>query len=565
MSAYGDDPPRRHKSHRERRSRRDPMSDYSESTYVDPRDAPPVRTIREQALVRRTRDDSPIEEVRRDFPPRGEYVSRTTGRGPYPPRARSLDRQRRDRDYYGGGGGGGRRGHRDDRRRSRYDSSSDSESDYRPQHGGRRKSLGEQALAALGIGGAAGPAASNGRSRNRSRSRRGGRRSSYSSDSYSSRSRSRGGGGTFGNEKIQQAVQAALTAGAVEAFRSRGEPGPWTGEKGKRILTAAVGAAGVDGLADKDPEHKSKRHLAEAVIGGLAANRVVNGARDRSRSRSRGGRGGGGGGGGDGGLGGLAAGGLAAAAGKALLDRTRSKSRNRGRRYSSSDSSRSRSRRPQRSKSVSDYVNKGLAAVGLADNDKRRDDYDRGGRSRGGGGDYRDSQVARPRGAAGGEAKGSSSSSDTEISTSEEEKRVMKLRGKEYLTTGLAGVATIHAVHGVYQSMEKRDKRHKQVVEGKLSPEEASKMKKQAIVKDAASIGIAVLGIKSAMGEWKEVQEQRHECHEFTSQKEQRARHREELRKKRQARLANGGSSGGGNGYYNNGPVYHDGNPYAGY
>ncbi|KAI9696558.1 MAG: hypothetical protein M1836_005577 [Candelina mexicana] len=559
MSAYGDDPPRRHKSHRERRSRRDPMSDYSGSTYVDSRDTPPVRTIREQALVRRTRDDSPIEEVRRDFPPRGEYASRATARDQYPPRARSLDRHRRDTDYYGGGR---RRDYRDDRRRSRYDFSSDSDSDYRPRQGGRRKSLGEQALAALGIGGVAGAAASNGRSRHRSRSRRGGRRDSYSSDSYSSRSRSRGGGGR-GNEKIQQAVQAALTAGAVEAFRSRGEPGPWTGEKGKRILTAAVGAAGVDGLADRDPEHKSKRHIAEAVIGGLATNRVVNGARDRSRSRSRGGRGGGGGEGG--GLGGLAAGGLAAAAGKALLDRTRSKSRNRGRRYSSSDSSRSRSRRPRRSKSVSDYVNKGLAAVGLADNDKRREDYDRGGRRRGGDGGYRDSQVARPRGVAGGEAKSSSSSSDTEISSSEEERRAKKMRGKEYLTAGLAGVATIHAVHGVYQSMEQRDKRRKQVLEGKLSPEEAQKLKKQGIVKDAAAVGIAALGIKSAMGEWKEVQEQRHECHEFLSQKEQRAKHREELRRKRQARLANGNSGGGGGGNYTNGPVYHDGNPYAGY
>ncbi len=99
MSGYDDD--RRHRSHRERRSRRDPMSDYSDPSFADPRDALPGRTIREQALVRRTRDDSPIEEVRRDFPPRGAYID---PRGPYPPRARSLDRDRRDRDHYGGGG-----------------------------------------------------------------------------------------------------------------------------------------------------------------------------------------------------------------------------------------------------------------------------------------------------------------------------------------------------------------------------------------------------------------------------------------------------------------------------
>ncbi len=367
-----------------------------------------------------------------------------------------------------------------------------------------------------------------------------------------------------------------MTAGAVEAFRSRGEPGPWTGEKGKRILTAAVGAAGVDGLVDRDPDKKSKRHLAEAVIGGLATNRVVNGARegDDSRSRSRGGRSrsrgrGGDSGGGGGALGGLAGAGLAAAAGKALLDKARSKSRNRGRRYSSSDSSRSRSRRPKRSKSVSDYVKKGLVFAGLTEGDKRRDDYDRGGRSRGGGGGYRDSQVARPRGVAGGEAKGYDSS-DTELSSTEEEKQKRKIKGKEYLSAGFATIATLNAVREVQQTMEKRDQRHQAVMDGKLSPEQASKMKKKAWIKDAAAIGIAGLGIKGAMEEWKEVKESREQCHQFLSQREQREKHREELRKKRQARQANdnyggGGGGGGGGGNYSNGPRYNDGNPYAGY
>ncbi|KAI9819838.1 MAG: hypothetical protein M1827_006407 [Pycnora praestabilis] len=552
----------------------------------------PIRTTEETKVVRRPRDDSiDIEEVQRDFPPGGEY-RRTTVKDQYavPRRARSYDRDRRGGDdYYGGdprrstgavgyggssnGGGRSRQSQgADDRkgdRRRRYSSSeSDSESSPSPRRGGggRRKSLGEQALAALGIGGAAGAAAAGGRdSRSRSRSRGGGsrrgggrrrRRDSYSSEESSPE---RGGG----NAKIQQAVQSALTAGAIEAFRSRGEPGPWTGDKGKRILTAAVGAAGVNGLVDKDPGQHGKRHMAEAVIGGLVGNRAINGPRDRSRSRGRGGSGGGGGGsGGAGGaLGALGVGGLAAAAGKAFMDnRSKSKSRGRRRSYSSSSESSYDSRSPPprnprgqkaRAKSLG-MVDRGLAVVGLGPSENHRDEYrngvpESGGEKKGGG-------------------SGSSSDSDDYISSSEEERRRKKMRGKEYLTAGLASVATIHAAHSVYQSYHAREQRHKEVMEGKMSPEEARKKKSKATLQDAASIGIAALGIKGAVSEWKEMKEQRDECHEFESKKDYRARKREERRnKQRSGGGANGdsGRGGGGGGGYSNGPRYQDGNPYA--
>ena len=409
-------------------------------------------------------------------------------------------------------------------------------------------------MAALGIGGAAGAAASGrDRGRARSQSRGGGRR-------YYSESRSPSG---ERGQKIQQAVKAALTAGAVEAFRSRKEPGGWQGQ-GKRVLTAAIGAAGIDGAADRDPDKHSTRHTVEAVIGGLAGNRLINGSRSKSRSRSRGRgpRDRGGGNSGLGGAGALAATGLAALAGKTLMDRGKSKDRRRGR-SSSSDYSRSPPRR-SRSKSVSAYIgrglNKGMAAVGLGNkkDDRRDDEYNQRRQIDDGG------YTPRPRGGDGGlDRHGSGTDS---YDSDEEVKKQKKMRGKEFLTAGLASVATIHAAHSVYQSMEKREKRHKEVKEGKMSAEEAQKLKNRARLQDAASIGIAALGIKGAVSEWKEMKEMDHEykhaCEEF-EQKRQRRRQKQLTRNNSHRNSEpnlNSRYQVYGNG---GGPRYQDGNPYG--
>lgn len=358
----------------------------------------------------------------------------------------------------------------------------------------------------------------------------------------------------------------------MEAFRTRKDPGPWTGEKGKRVLTAAIGAGGVDGMIDRDPNKKGALHTVEAVIGGLAANRLANGPRSRSRSRGRGG--------GGSGLKDLAAGGLAAAAGKAFLDnRNRSKSRTRRRSYSSDYSDDSRSpprRRPQnrsrRSKSLVGYVDKGLAALGLGESkNDRDDDRDRQGSRRSGGYDDGSSQpkgmpreeVARMRGG-GGERRGgsssSSSSSDEDMSSGEEDRRCKKMRGKEFLTAGLATVATIHAGHELYESVEKAKKRHKEVRQGTMSAQEARKLKSKALFQDAASVGIAALGIKGAMSEWKEMKESRDECHEFVKKTQER-------KKQRSQKGSSNGSSNGRPGYGGSQPSYRNSAPnlYAGY
>ena len=412
--------------------------------------------------------------------------------------------------------------------RRRDYSSSDSSSPGPRRKPERRKSLTDQALAALGLGaGAAGAAAvKHDRDRDRDRDRGyddrsgGGRRHRHDSSS-SSRSRSRGRPDQ--REQLMQAAKAAITAGAAEAFRSRKEPGGWTGPKGRRVLTAAIGAGGIDGFLNKDGKGGGTAQTIQSVVGGLVSNRLINGKRDddsRSRSRSRSRRGDRDGGGGNG-LAGLAAGGLAAAAGKAFADR--SKSKDRGRRYSDNDDYRRSS--GKRSKSVTDYARDGMAKLGIG-RDKSRD---RGSRR-----DYNDDYVPRPRGGGGEDGDGirslpgSQSSSEDDVSSSEEEKERKQMGKKQLITAGLASVATIHAAQSVYKSIEGREQHRKEVAKGEMTPEEAKKKKNKARLQDAAAIGIAALGIKGAYSEWKEMKEMRDEAHEFDIKRAERHARREQ-------------------------------------
>ncbi|RMX79065.1 hypothetical protein D0868_16381, partial [Hortaea werneckii] len=390
------------------------MSAYADSSRTRPRDRDEPDYVREDVyiergkgpgprdLVFRGRDDS-VEDIPRDFPPpRAQDYRRSRDYDDYTSRASRSAAGRRggryDDDYYdddrytdyaapvAGGAAGYAAGRRKDRSRSRR--RRDDYSDYsdspppRSERKERRKSGFEEAIAGLGLGGLAGGlmgkkdhSRSGSRGGRSARSRSRGPRSRRHSSSSRSSSRSRGPGGKKQTErKWAQAAQAALVAGAVEAFRARNEPGPWSGDKGKRIATAALGAGGIDGLIDRNPNKKSKRHLAEAVIGGVAASRLANGpisksrsrgrdraaspdagprsrsrsiidrfrGRSRSRARSEAGSDKSGKSGNFGAVKGLAAGGALAAAGKAIYDRVRSKSRNR--------------RSPSRSSSADSYV-----------------------------------------------------------------------------------------------------------------------------------------------------------------------------------------------------------------
>ena len=600
--SYYDDEPRRYSNVRTRPRERGEPDYVVEETYIErgngpgPRGPPPGRG----ELVYRGRDDS-VEDIPRDFPPprgsavggRGDYQRRSSYRSEYEDdrysrRAKSTGggRSRYSDDYdddrrtdYGTAAAAGAAGyaagrHREKDRRRRRDRDYDSEYSSRSRsrtpprkEQERRKSGIEEVLGGLGLGGVVGALSgkkdkdkdrsrSDSRSRvtgksGRSRSRAASRRR-HSSTSSSSRSRDRGDGKKNTEKKWAQAAQAAILAGAVEAFRSRKEPGPWTGDRGKRIATAAIGAGGIDGLLDRNPNEKSKRHLAEAVLGGLAANRLANGPRSKSRGRATSGspdgrspdarppsglrarsrsvidrlrgrsqsRGRPGsdagekeGGGAGNALKGLAAGGALAAAGKAIYDRVRSKSRKRdSRSRSSSADSYVPSRKRRRDRRGSPQSDTGTTRQSRA----------------GGTGQSRDlaSQDTNGNGALVGAGAGAGAgalatrsngngdmnddASSNSSSTTDMEKKRKHMRGKELLTAGLATIATIHAAHGVYSSMEAHEKRHKLVAEGEMSPEEARKKQTKAWVQDAAAVGIAALGIKGAFSEWKEMNEQRY-------------------------------------------------------
>ncbi|KAK8050031.1 hypothetical protein PG994_011761 [Apiospora phragmitis] len=484
---------------------------------------------------------------------------------------------------------------------------SDDEEDNRSRKG--NKSFLENALSAAGLGSAIKALTGGGGSdkdkyddrRSEKRSRRG------SMDSHKSRNDPAG--------RMQKAAKASLVAGAAEAFRVAREPGGWKGEKMKRIVTAAAGAATID--AAHNPDKDSKRHLIESVIGGLVGNRVLNGSRKdieedgktgRSRSRSRARSVGGGGGGGNG-LAALATAGLGALGAKKLLDKGGDdrESRSRGRRgsvdsYDSRYDSRagSRDRRRSRSRSVVDGARRSLAKLGLGsapaeDKDdyddtrsrksRRRspdaydDDYTSRGYMRGGRGpdEYYDDdrstarRRSRSRSHTRGGRSGSVSSSDLGDSD-DDEKTAKKMRGKQMITTGLATVATIHAAHNVYQSMEKRNARHKAVKEGRLTPMEAKKLKSKAIMQDAASVGIAAMGIKGAISEMKEAREQGQQVKEWNQEKQRR--HERRMERLQRANSSHYGRSRDDDWHspaparesrYDDdyGPRYSDGNPYS--
>ncbi|PYI12615.1 hypothetical protein BO78DRAFT_392460 [Aspergillus sclerotiicarbonarius CBS 121057] len=453
--------------------------------------------------------------------------------------------------------------------RHRY---SRSPSDSRSPPRRRRKSISEQALGALGLGSVA-SSGSRHRERDRGRSHARDHRSySYSPSPTRDRSRHRR---DKSEQRIAQAVRAALAAGAVEAFRVRKDPGEWTGEKGKRILTAAITAGGTDGLVDRNPDKHSKRHILESTLAGLAANHFINGSRSRSRSRGRGRSQS------QGGLKNLVATGALAAAGKEAYDRFRSKSRPRHRSRSRGRSSSQDSyddRRPRRrSKSVSDYINQGMEALGLGNKDSR-DRRGHGGRSSRRD-DYSDDEpsseyesrrhrsprrsrhsrdVSRPLSTATTSARPStrttskgigeaghgrvnphgdrhSEDSDSDLgSSTDEENQQKKLTRKTLVKTGLAAVATIHAAHSLHESMEKHKKRAEMVREGEITPEEARRRRLKGQLGDVASVGLAALGIKGAVGEWKHAEEARRERHEF-------ARGCDERRERRHRRVQSQG------------------------
>ncbi|QSS60768.1 hypothetical protein I7I51_05571, partial [Histoplasma capsulatum] len=307
----------------------------------------------------------------------------------------------------------------------------------------------------------------------------------------------------------------------------------------------------------------------------LATNRVVNGPRSRSRSRGRArseGRG----------AKELASAGLLAAVGKSAYDHFVSKSRTRERRSandSDDDSSPDRSRRSRgskkRSQSVSEYLSKGLAALGLeegkqssshgnrrrgrqrydddSDSDigysdkyrsRRRRSHSRDSYSRDVGSHPASSSFSslRDRGAVIPLCVNNGNDTDSEsscLSTDEEKRTHRKLRRREIVTTGFPTLATVHASHAIVKSLKKREERKAQFRQGEIISDEARRQRTKNNLKDVASIAVAAIGSKSAVDERRDAAHHRAECNSFKARCRKERKEGRSTKEEREARSLN--------------------------
>jgi len=363
----------------------------------------------------------------------------------------------------------------------------------------RAKNMGESAIAALGL------EDTYKRARSKSRGRKPSMESDEGYDSNSERHRSRSS-----SKMNSNTAQAAMIAAAVEAFRARKEPGGVTGSKSlKRVVEAAVASGAVEKFLDRkgEDDKKSNKRIAESVLAGLAAQRGLNGRRTKRRGHDdeRANP-----------LKDLAASGLIAAAGKKFLDYQRSRSQSRPRDRSDSTSPERPGLNRRRSRSMSEALG-AMGLGGLA--------VERFGRSRH---DNRVSKNSRRSSSIRDGSSSDSSLSDSDLSLDEETEmeRRKKLHRKEIISVALAILATLHLGHVAYEAREKRVTRKEKLESGKITEEEADKLRNKAILKDATAVGLAIFAAAEAVKAFKGMKESRHQFREFKDKHEQIEEHR---------------------------------------
>jgi hypothetical protein len=97
-----------------------------------------------------------------------------------------------------------------------------------------------------------------------------------------------------------------------------------------------------------------------------------------------------------------------------------------------------------------------------------------------------------------GESRPVCSDASSNLSAPDLEKGLNHKRATQVLKAGLATVATIHAAHCLYNSMMAAKKRRKMVLDGEMSPEEATERRARNILQDASELGLVALSITSA-------------------------------------------------------------------
>jgi len=226
------------------------MSKYEKSTRHGHRESDRYerseRENRKERDSRQRRHRSPSYDSYDDS---SDYDSEST-RDPSPRRP-----SRRHTTAHSDGEGRSRRG-RDRQRRARdYD-----DSDSSPE----RRSIVEDLLSAVGLV----------QSKNKDKGHRG--------------ERSRGVDDDEKRNNTRQAVQAALTAAAMEAFRTRKE-GKLTPQRLMQIAGAAIAAGGLDAIVDRSGgSGGSVKHLIESIVAGLATGKTLGGKVKHKRDESMG-------------------------------------------------------------------------------------------------------------------------------------------------------------------------------------------------------------------------------------------------------------------------------------
>lgn len=152
----------------------------------------------------------------------------------------------------------------------------------------------------------------------------------------------------------------------------------------------------------------------------------------------------------------------------------------------------------------------------------------------------------------------SSTSSSQLGSSTDEEHSIKKMQRKKWLAAGFATIATIHAGSKVYSNLQAHDKRVIQVAKGELSPEDAHQQARKSRWQDAAAIGLAALGVKGAISEWKEMAEEHEEHKKMCEQHEEMHKRRLEHQRKKKAKENGGYYKGRDGSWYYDGPAPQD-------
>jgi len=118
------------------------------------------------------------------------------------------------------------------------------------------------------------------------------------------------------------------------------------------------------------------------------------------------------------------------------------------------------------------------------------------------------------------------SDSESDGNSTDDEKRLKKMRGKQLLSTGLATVAIIHAAHSIYEARERRNARRRLIenldISGGINGEDLRKMESEFLEQDRDLDVEISYNMKKAKSKWEELNELSQELREWKDRMQER-------------------------------------------